>query len=144
MTTLEDQHHTMQAHVPALLHGDDTAAHEALSAILVGADNPQTFSWTMAQLVSIAAVDMRTYYAEKLASTPNGFIAFEQVGGEVDPAQAAAMRIVVAYANNETADAATLIRALIDNGDLIWAARVAIHTAQITRQAHAHACGGHR
>ncbi|MCT2085070.1 hypothetical protein M3D75_02975 [Microbacterium enclense] len=157
MTTLEDQKALIQRHLPAVLHGDVDDSGEAVREILEGSAEAERFMWTASFFATIAATDLRTRFAVQIAfSTPGkGFFAFLPVGdGHPDPEAAnAAMRIVIAWANDQTKDTATMVRTLWEDtlsdtdaeAKTRHAATVLMCLAQLARRAHHAVCaGGHR
>lgn len=145
MTTLDDHKTLMLGELPAFLHGDDAAVERAFQAIAESSALPENYGWTVSHLATISADDLRHINAPILASVPDGhaFFGFQGTGEPTDEATAA-MRIVIALANQARDDAATLIRALLEQPDAAWALRVLIALAKITRRIHAQACGGQR
>lgn len=157
MTTLEDQQALIQRHLPAVLHGDLDASAAAVREILDGAAEAEPFMWTASFFASIAAVDLRTRFAFHVAhSVPGrGFFAFHPVGaGHPDPEAAnAALRIIIAWANDQSEDTGTMIRTLWEDtlsdtdseATTRHAATTLVCLATLVRDAHGVVCaGGHR
>ena len=157
MTTLEDQKALIQRHLPAILHGDVEDSGAAVREILEGAAEGEPFMWTASFFATIAAIDLRTQFAVQIAlSTPGkGFFAFQPVpDSHPDPEAAnAAMRIVIAWANGQQEDTATMIRTLWEDtlsdtdteAKTRHAATALMCLAQLARRAHGAVCtGGHR
>lgn len=144
MTTLDDHKTLMLSELPAFLHGDDAAVEHAFQAIAESSAHPEHYGWTVCHLATISADDLRRINAPILASVPDGqaFFGFQDVNGATAETTAA-MRIVIALANQARDDAATLIRTLLEP-DAAWALHVLIALAKITRRIHAQACGGQR
>ena len=145
MTTLDDHKTLMLSELPAFLHGDQTAVERAFQAIADSSALPENYGWTVCHLATIAADDLRLINAPILAAVPHGraFFGFQGMAGT--PAETtAALRIVVALANEARDDAATLIRALLEQPDAAWALHVLIALAKLTRRIHAQACGEQR